>query len=149
MQVLNWKLEIQKYDIQFEYIKGSQNVAADIFSRLVNRPKGVVNTTILTSMPPHIKNLIANALISSGAHWGERKTYELLSKYYPLTVNEQETLQLRNYNKIFIKECPTCQKMSTINMAIKATRFTLASYAPLMKISMDTIGPLPVDNNNI
>jgi hypothetical protein len=80
-----WILEIQKYDIQYEYIKGSQNIAAVTFSRLINRPKVEANTTILTTYPPHIINLISlSAHVSNGAHWGEKKTFEVLSKYYPL-----------------------------------------------------------------
>jgi hypothetical protein len=42
-KVLNWKLVIQKFDFNIEYIKGADNIVADTFSRLVDQPTTTLN----------------------------------------------------------------------------------------------------------
>jgi len=54
---------------------------------------------------------------------------------------------MRAYIRQAIAECPCCQKMSQIKPAIHVPPTTLAAYAPMVKISMDTIGPLDEDEN--
>jgi hypothetical protein len=36
-KVRNWKVAIQQFDFDIEYIKGAENIPADTFSRLINR----------------------------------------------------------------------------------------------------------------
>ena len=54
---------------------------------------------------------------------------------------------MRAHIRQAIAECPCCQKMSQIKPAIHVPPQTLAAYAPMVKISMDTIGPLDEDEN--
>ena len=54
---------------------------------------------------------------------------------------------MRAHIKQYIKECSCCQKMSQIKVAVHAAPFTLATYGPMQKISMDTIGPLTEDES--
>ena len=51
----------------------------------------------------------------------------------------------RAHIRQFIRQCACCQKMSQIKPAIVIPPFTLATYCPMQKISMDTIGPLTED----
>ena len=50
--------------------------------------------------------------------------------------------------KRFIERCPCCQKMSVLKPLIHTQPFTLASYSPFDRICVDTIGPLPIDNDS-
>ena len=47
-KVLNWKLAIQHFDFHIMHIPGKDNVIADAFSRLVNRPPVVTCNLIVT-----------------------------------------------------------------------------------------------------
>jgi hypothetical protein len=47
----------------------------------------------------------------------------------------------------FISQCPVCQKLSTIRVPIQAETFTTATYEPHQMLNIDTIGPLPADED--
>ena len=49
---------------------------------------------------------------------------------------------MRRDIKLFIQQCPCCQKMSRIKIPIHTAPFTTATYGLMKKISMDCIGPL-------
>ncbi len=52
---------------------------------------------------------------------------------------------MREHVRRFIRECPCCQKMIYLKISIHAHPFTVASYEPFERVEMDTIGPLPED----
>lgn len=54
---------------------------------------------------------------------------------------------MREHIRLFIKKCPCCQKTSTLSIPIKTTPFVVATDEPMSKINVDSIGPLPVDEN--
>ena len=47
--------------------------------------------------------------------------------------------------KKFIYQCSCCQKMSALKYPIHVHPYTKASYTPMDRIAIDTIGPLPAD----
>jgi transposase InsO family protein len=146
-KVRNWKVAIQQFDFQIEYIKGSENIPADTFSRLINRPPIVeVNyTSTLPSCTNEQWSILKQMHEYQGAHWGVDKTCNHLNAYYPLITNKDKWTHMRRDVRDYVRQCATCQKMSRVRVAVQATRFTLASYAPMTKISMDTIGPMEPD----
>jgi transposase InsO family protein len=54
---------------------------------------------------------------------------------------------MREHVKRFIRECPCCQKMSYIKVPIHTSPFTTATLEPNERINIDSIGPLPPDEN--
>jgi transposase InsO family protein len=53
---------------------------------------------------------------------------------------------MREHIRFFIKKkCPCCQLMSNIKIPIHTTPFTIATYEPMEKLAVDTIGPVPID----
>jgi transposase InsO family protein len=152
-KVLNWKLSIQKFDFHIEYIKGVDNIVADTFSRLVDVPDPTPSISITANIVSISKStdtqrsLIDQYHTSLGAHWGVDRTIQLIRQYEPKTTSKDLWPYLHRDVREFIKACPTCQKMSPIKTIINANRFFLASSLPMMKIDMDTIGPLPTDKN--
>ena len=57
-----------------------------------------------------------------------------------------QDVHLRAYVKKFIAECPVCQKLSDRKVHNTAIRYTSSTMKPMIKLNIDTIGPLPKDN---
>ena len=47
--------------------------------------------------------------------------------------------------KLFIKQCPCCQVMSRVHVAIRTHPFTCAAYYPFEVLALDHIGPMVID----
>lgn len=56
--------------------------------------------------------------------------------------------QMRQHIRKFIDNCPLCQKLRDIKPIIVSAPYTAATYAPMVRVNMDTIGPLPRDDDN-
>ena len=139
-KVRRWKLYIQDYNFHIEHIKGEHNIVADALSRLVFEPtdkEHLLNLTQDSIIPQHIYKTIGKCHNSVVGHHGVERTLGKLSNM------RFKTKYLHEYVKLFIRRCPACQKMSQIKPVIETIPFTTASYAPMHKISMDSIGPLP------
>lgn len=139
-KVRRWKLYIQDYNFHIEHIKGEHNIVADALSRLVFEPSDrehLLNLTQDSIIPHHIYKAIGKCHNSVVGHHGVQRTLGKLSNM------RFKTKYLHEYVKLFIRRCPACQKMSQIKPVIETIPFTTASYAPMHKISMDSIGPLP------
>ena len=52
---------------------------------------------------------------------------------------------MRSHVKQFINHCPACQKMRDIKPLILSNPFTTATYRPMHRINIDTVGALPED----
>ena len=72
-------------------------------------------------------------------HFGFEKTYERIKNDPKIS----EWPDMRADVKAFIQQCALCQKLSAIKQDVKTQPFTLASYSPMSRIAIDTIGPLP------
>ena len=59
---------------------------------------------------------------------------------------QQQWDYMRQHIKMFIKQCPYCQKASVIKPQILTHPYTTASYKPMEKINIDTIGPFDPDD---
>ena len=59
---------------------------------------------------------------------------------------QQQWDYMRQHIKMFIKQCPYCQKASVIKPQILTHPYTTASYEPMEKINIDTIGPFDPDD---
>jgi hypothetical protein len=75
-------------------------------------------------------------------HFGINKTVNLMQQggiNYP---------GLRDKVTEFIKACPCCQKMSFITPVINTNPFVTFSTEPIKCLNIDTIGPLPPDEED-
>src|SRR6185437_2577067 len=59
--------------------------------------------------------------------------------------NVQPWFKMRENIRQYIKHCPICQKLGQRAAVINTSPFTLASLAPMKSLSIDSIGPLPMD----
>ena len=162
-KVKRWKLAIQHFDFNVDHIEGEKNIEADGFSRLITIPKeeeleqNEIDTNqlfvlrahteresriITDRLPQEVYDKIKTAHNSDVGHFGvERTLARLRSLKYKWPF-------MRKHVKHFIKRCPICQKLSAIKPVINTEPYTLASYEPFGRICVDTIGPLPTDNEN-
>jgi len=155
-RVQRMKADIQEYDFDIEHIDGVRNIAADAFSRIVeldNEQLNALDTDIISAIssdtiPRDKYKLIATVHNSIVGHHGlERTVAKLKSK---LSTNMiQEWTYMRQQIKSFIKKCPCCQKMSVIKTPINTLKYTLSTYAPMQRVSIDTINfNIPDINGN-
>ncbi len=139
-KVRRWKLYIQEYNFDIEHIKGEKNIVADALTRLVEvpeEPEHLLNLMQDNIIPPQTYRAIGKCHNSKVGHHGIQRTMD------KLRAMKYSTKYLMDYVKLFVKRCPACQKMSQIKPVIETIPFTTAAYAPMHKLNMDTIGPLP------
>lgn len=89
-------------------------------------------------IPTDIYRIIGRFHSSKVGHFGVKKTIEMIKSWSKHKINK-----LNDYVREFIRRCPVCQKMSQMKPVIEASHFTMASYEPMIKLSVDTVGPLP------
>jgi transposase InsO family protein len=141
-KVLRWKLAIQEYSFDMQYIKGEDNKVADAMSRLC----------VLESFEPHQLNNLDSYIIPAdkmilieAAHnelVGHHGTERTLAK---LRAQGHDWLYMRTHVKSFIKKCPFCQKMSYKKIVAQTVPFTTSRTEPMECLNIDSIGPLPGD----
>ena len=136
---------IQEFDFSIEHVAGEENVIADAFSRLVEMPRDqeiamlLAHSSIVPHLPPDIFKRIAVFHNTNVGHFGVAATIKRLQDAghtWPL---------MREHVNTFVKKCPCCQKMSFLKQPIHHHPYVLASYEPMQKLSVDSIGPFEKD----
>lgn len=171
-KVLRWKLALLEYDFQIEHIEGKDNIAADAFSRFEHLKNNGASETRLgeseveireteetdmhqvAAIPTagplkparhHLKDVDDDLAVECirgvhnmvRGHHGVERTLHILQR-------EGNTWpKMIDHVRQFVKNCPLCQKMSIVKPVVTAIPFTCATYSPMARINMDTIGPLP------
>jgi hypothetical protein len=164
-KVVRWKLSVQEYNFQVEDIKGPTNVAADALSRLCveeeeaaqpaisqARAAATSSTEPLTlnalslpsarnfkrlRIPLEYRILIAQVHNDCEGHHGVEMTLMKLNK------KNMTWRKRRMHVKAFVAQCPVCQKLAPIKIAVVTQPFTVGTYNPFERLSVDSIGPLP------
>jgi hypothetical protein len=140
-KVLRWKLQIQSFDCMVHHVEGVENIVADAFSRLV--------TPELEGMPVMIMGEEGNA---ESVHIPQEK-FELIATFHNATMGHmgvQNTLRsLRMNGHVwkgmsndvinFIKQCPTCQKLSARKPKHFPIPYTNSASKPNERVQVDTL----------
>jgi hypothetical protein len=116
---------------------------ADTLSRLCGMDNNTEHINLIDGfqVPQNVKDKSAKAHNEFVGHSGlERTLNKLLSR-------EQPWPQIRRHVKWFISHSPCCQLMSCVKYPIHTHPFIAGSYEPFERIHIDTIGPLPVDDD--
>jgi hypothetical protein len=103
-KVKRWKLDIQEYDFEIEYIPGPKNVVADGLSRLLDVREEQICLLDTFILSPDIYDEISKVHDEKVGHVGVELTLERLRKkmkHWPY---------MRHHVKRFIKQCPCCPK---------------------------------------
>jgi transposase InsO family protein len=140
-KVRRWKIAIQEYDFDLEFIDGESNVVADGFSRLL--PISVEILCVLKGLKiPDDKYKILGQVHNTnvGHHGLDRMIHKLRSR-------GQEWKEMRDHVRKFIDNCPCCQKMNNLRVSIKTHPFHLSTTRPMQVIHMDTLS-MGITNDN-
>ena len=145
-KVQRWLTCFQHYDITFEYIKGSMNVVADTLSRhcINNFSLRDINTNLNTqvlAIPAKYVSWLTEAHNSVVGHHGVENTLAKLS------VDRPDWPDRAKHVRMFIANCPTCQKMDQRKANVQAHPTTASSYRPNQRIAVDYIERLTPDQN--
>ena len=168
-KVLRWKLAIQEYPFQLSYIPGKDNVIADALSRYCALPdeSTLLGDTIIASTIHHsdtdtLSEDFEYCCSITDSFTIPTDVYEAISKVHNMTTGHhgvERTLSrllysgndygesTREYVRWFIKHCPCCQKMSYLKVPIITNKFVTSRYNVMERVAIDTIGPLPEDEN--
>ncbi len=165
-KVRRWRLFIQEFNFQVEHIAGEDNLVADAFSRLctlevaqeefaLNALSSSNDTTEVAAEKTKLRlekidkvnipddcyrkiRLVHNRAVG---HSGVEKTMTRL-------VESGNTWRgMRLHVQSFIRKCDYCQANAEKKISVKVEPFTRASYHPMEVLNIDTIGPLPKDDN--
>jgi transposase InsO family protein len=144
-KVVRWRLAIQEFDFDIAHIAGPKNVAADAFSRLVEKPTREasaatfleVNALIAREndkkLTPAIHTLISQFHNPMVGHLGLQKTCALLAGA------GHKWRGLKRDVRLFIKQCPLCQKLSQVKPVVIAQPIHIGGeFKPFSRISVDT-----------
>ena len=140
-KVRRWKIAIQEYDFDLEYIEGEKNVVADGFSRLL--PISVETLCVLKGLkiPDDKYKLLGQVHNTNVGHHGlDRMLKKLRSQ-------GNEWKEMRDHARKFIDNCPCCQKMNNLRVSIKTHPFNLSTTRPMEVIHMDTLS-MGIANSN-
>ena len=140
-RVKRWKLAIQQFDFNIEYIKGEENIVADHLSRLVPLTVDELGALEEITTPREIKRRIAKVHNSNAGHHGVDRTLEILLREHDPWPYK------RSHVREFIRKCPCCQKQNVLKIKTFTRPFTLARYEPMECLNVDAIGPLQADED--
>jgi transposase InsO family protein len=142
-KIARWKNLIQEFQFTIQHIPGVDNVVADQLSRLCSL-FAISSTSDVRQffqddykIPSDLYSEIRSVHNSLVGHFGVDYTVKrLLAKGIRSTY-------LREYVKRFCRQCSTCQKLRESFSSTVTTPYTLATYHPMQRVNIDTIGPLP------
>ena len=164
-KVRRWKMLMQEYMFDIEYLEGPKNVVADSFSRNCDVEESF--TTDLKQMdiecefgeilstwegdaelcpmeedvpiPDEIRKSITSVHNAFVGHGGIRRTERRLR------ANKIAFKDMRGWVERFIQECPFCQKQSYKTSKKATLPFTVSQTKVMQQLCADVIGPLEED----
>jgi hypothetical protein len=74
-------------------------------------------------------------------YYGVQSTLTKIAEYLKTTKKEEPWTYMQENVRIFIKRSLCCQKMRRLKVLMHTPPFTTATYAPMPRIAVDTIGP--------
>lgn len=160
-KITRWKMAIQEFDFDLEYIPGPVNEVADALSRLVP-PTPMAQGNQTEQSTAATEQLCATAFLDNDAD-AENVNYiipadklRILAEVHNSRVGHLGVLKTKgrlqrlgikwqhmwSHIKKFIRNCDMCQRMAPFKPILHAKAFTVTTYQPMTRISLDTIGPL-------
>ena len=132
-KVRRWKIAIQEYDFDLDFIEGEKNIVADAFSRLLPISVEMLCTLKGLKIPDDKYTILGQVHNTNVGHHG----LDLMLQKLRSLGNEWK--EMRDHARKFIDNCPCCQKMNSIKVLIKTHPFNLSTTRPMEVIHMDTL----------
>lgn len=136
-RLLRWRLQLEEYDYEIAYKKGSSNTNADALSRIGSVSKEKPHNRELDEKTRRqILYEFHDAPI--GGHKGMNKTYRAIKSRYTWPNMRQEIEE-------YVKKCRSCKLNKVLKPRKKAPmEITTTAGLPFERCSLDIVGPLPV-----
>lgn len=132
-KIVRWRLRLQDYDFEIRHVAGTDNILADALSRCLK-------TDSNKPLPDELINEFKkyhNAVIG---HNG-------ISRTFAFAKSSQSSLSRSDVRRL-VAACPTCQKLRNPPDKSNLPLRTTSVNAPFEQLSIDYIGPLPMDDQN-
>jgi transposase InsO family protein len=161
-KVIRWRLRLLEFDFDVLHIPGVENDVADALSRCLVIRAGMHFNRVLAAKnvvrdPPlrtsyddkdrveRRRRMIEQCHNAIIGHGGVQRTMELVRNEYGITEREWNSSGLEQEVRAYVAACPVCQKLSKRgNLDEGDYRSTMVDY-PFRKMSIDIVGPIPVD----
>ena len=150
-KVVRWRLRLAEYDFVVQHIAGVDNVVADGLSRclftrvaltMCGGVTGVAGVVAPLSNLGTYHRVIAVEHNAVSGHFGVKRTVANLKQAGHSWEGMKEDVEA------FIHGCPKCQKGSSgKGLAEEVVATTIMAGAPFQKVSFDTMGPFPPDED--
>jgi hypothetical protein len=138
-RLLRWRIQLDEYDYEIVYKKGSLNTNADALSRIANlRKEGPKEGALDEETKKQILYEFHDAPL--GGHRGMNKTYKAIRSRCTWPNMRQEIEE-------YIKTCQSCQTNKLLKPRKKAPMEITTAEFPFDKCCLDIVGPLPETEN--
>jgi transposase InsO family protein len=136
-RLLRWRLQLEEFDYEIEYKKGSLNTNADALSRINIVAKERESSEVLDE---ESKRQILYEFHDApvGGHRGMNRTLRAIKARYTWPNMRQEIER-------YVKQCKSCQVNKTLGSRQKVPmEITSTAVYPFDKCYLDIVGPLPL-----
>jgi hypothetical protein len=134
-KLVRWRLRLLEFDFIVQHLPGVENVVADCLSRsfAINAKNQDLSDSEVSAVIQSFHNDVVG-------HLGISKTVEVMkSAGYSFK-------HMREIVGNYINQCIICQKIKAQQAPTPSEVFHLHGDHPMMSLSIDTIGPLPIDS---
>jgi hypothetical protein len=135
--LLRWRIQLEEFDYEIAYKKGSQNTNADALSRIGSLSK---ETKGGLEIDDSVKRKILYEFHDApvGGHRGMNGTYRAIKSRYSWP-------NMRRDIETYVKQCTSCQVNKTLKPKKRAPlELTSTADHPFDKCYLDVVGPLPL-----
>ena len=144
-KVRRWKIVLQDFNFDIEWIAGDENFVADILSRQFALNAAHAYFTGPINFGGEVRDANAHSVITEfhQATVGHFATDTTLAR---LRARGVSWPNMENDVEAFIRNCPSCQKLSEKSFPITSNHYSSAAYSPMLRLNVDTIGPYTKDS---
>ena len=157
--VAQWFIAMQQLDFTVHFVKGSDNELADALSRLCPNLTQIAMTLTITNDGDNSSFSASSSSISAltviepptdeqnvyiqmchNAIVGHNGVDRTLTRLFSLN---QAWKNMKQHVRSFIRNCPCCQKLSTVDPKINSEHFSTSTHAIFDTFNIDYLGSFP------
>lgn len=131
-----WKAALSEFNIEYKYLKGTENLVADELSREKSH-QIIGNINLGRELEKYLVEFH-----DINAHPGAKTTINTLRKKMKVTK------EIKNYIQLYSQKCTECQRCKPPNRSYSCKKGVIMTSDPFTHISSDIFGPFPAHYYN-